>query len=519
MKEDIDLVNFDDIQNLLWRAEGILAIVNIHGNYLSEEDKAVATQLITSQRANLDRLFTVYRDELVPLLDSIRENERKLKPLNDKLMTAVMMAKQMNGEENVTERGTMVEAVANEAEAMQNGVALVNEPVSAVPVGVDTSEVTVTEAPNTNESQMPVATENQFVTEVPAESGIVAIEAPNASEPPAPVIADENQTATEAPMSFTAGEIPVTTGSSDTNETPAPVTVDENQFVTETPNANDIVVTETPDMNVTPAPVVAGENVTVAPVEGGFIATEAPAVVEEESAIPFVLSPIDEDVAPAVSEEEKTAEEETVAAQPEGTPEAMAADLMISTDDVAEEVTEEEATEKIEQYIKMSDATVKAILVSKSQCEKLLASRTAQKALLGGGEETTNDVVADVSGLPSVDAGVGETVVALPTDGLLASENKEGEGSELPAAESANEAGEDAVIPMISGEAAEASSDAQNNQNELQLMIEQANTLYKEGKVTEAQALFEKIGAMNKGEEGGEANSAASEEPAVLVKK
>ena len=51
-------------------------------------------------------------------------------------------------------------------------------------------------------------------------------------------------------------------------------------------------------------------------------------------------------------------------------------------------------------------------------------------------------------------------------------------------------------------------------------MIEQANGLYKEGKVAEAQALFEKIGAMNKGAQAdASATDAQAEAGSVLVKK
>ena len=50
-------------------------------------------------------------------------------------------------------------------------------------------------------------------------------------------------------------------------------------------------------------------------------------------------------------------------------------------------------------------------------------------------------------------------------------------------------------------------------------MIEQANALYKEGKTAEAQALFEKIGTMNKEAASGDASSEVAEDAAVLVKK
>ena len=65
------------------------------------------------------------------------------------------------------------------------------------------------------------------------------------------------------------------------------------------------------------------------------------------------------------------------------------------------------------------------------------------------------------------------------------------------------------LILEIPGSASVEVPAVQTNHNNLQMMIEQANILYKEGKVAEAQALFEKIGSMNK----------ANVDAAVLVKK
>ena len=50
-------------------------------------------------------------------------------------------------------------------------------------------------------------------------------------------------------------------------------------------------------------------------------------------------------------------------------------------------------------------------------------------------------------------------------------------------------------------------------------MIEQANALYKEGKTAEAQALFEKIGAMNKETTGEGATAEVADAAKVLVKQ
>ena len=59
------LDSLDKIIDLIWHEEGRLAITNRYGAYLSDEEKTQATPLITSQKANMDRLFTIYRDVFV----------------------------------------------------------------------------------------------------------------------------------------------------------------------------------------------------------------------------------------------------------------------------------------------------------------------------------------------------------------------------------------------------------------------------------------------------------------------
>ena len=538
------LDSLDKIIDLIWHEEGRLAIINRYGAYLSDDEKAQATQLITSQKANMDRLFTIYRDELLPLMHEVRRNSEAMDPLFDKLLTSAMIARQMNGEQNVTEQSTVIDAVRTEEAAMQDGTALVNNTGAGVaPAEVASSEVSGEGVEN--------------AVEVTATEGSDVVGA--VSEPAGDSVVPTEETVSES--QFNLGDV----ANAGTGEGASDASVDTSSVVEE----SQAVSNENP---LGSGVEIAGETTSSegasaegAPVEGGSDNSEVTlSSMEEESAAPFVLSPIDEDVAPAVTEEEAKKAEETIAQadQQLGTIDAMKTDIMAST-----ELTEEEKTEKLEQYTRISDVAVKAILVTKAQCEKLLASRASQKALLSPkAEEVTADVTStdEVVALPDLSAGEGEAVVALPAaDGEAATTEEKKEdgvvipaiGSDAPASDAPvtsdnaeATATDGVVLPMIGADApasdapaaeavasdavvsdlvleipgaapSEAATDAQNSQNELQTMIEQANALYKEGKTAEAQALFEKIGTMNKEAASGDASSEVAEDAAVLVKK
>ena len=527
------LDSLDKIIDLIWHEEGRLAIINRYGAYLSDEEKTQATQLITSQKANMDRLFTIYRDELLPLMHDVRKNSDVMNPLFDKLLASAMIARQMNGEQNVTEQSTVIDAVRSEAAAMQEGTALVNN--------ADVNASTSTEVPPV-ETTAVVSGENN-------DQAVVA----ETSE--AAIVEGGTGVAVEGGSEITTGnENPVMIEATGDAQVAGATVGDSTVFVP----AEGSVASEIP-VAVSDTPVGGSEN---ALGENNPPSSEVTlSSVEEESSLPFVLSPIDSDVAPAVSEDEAKKAEETVAAadQQLGAIDAVKTDIMAST-----ELTEEEKEEKLEQYTRISDVAVKAILVTKAQCEKLLASRASQKALLKPVENAASEEVSDgVVALPDLTASEGEAVVALPASAgasapAEAATTEEGVvipaiGGDTPAADvSATEektaiaTGDGLVLPMIGGDApvaetpiagtnagevtasdlvleipGAASTDSpveQNGQNDLQAMIEQANALYKEGKVAEAQALFEKIGTMSKESQGG-STSEVAEDAAVLVKK
>ena len=79
------LDSIDKILDVIWQEEGRLAIINRYGAFLSDEEKVQATQLITSQKANMDRLFGIYRDELLPLMEDISKNSEAMESLFNKL--------------------------------------------------------------------------------------------------------------------------------------------------------------------------------------------------------------------------------------------------------------------------------------------------------------------------------------------------------------------------------------------------------------------------------------------------
>ena len=521
MKNDSKaLSSLDEILDLIWREEGRLAIINQYGTYLSDEEKTLATQLLTGQKANMDRLFTIYRDELLPLIQDVFKKSDAMNPLFDKLLASTMIAKQMNGEKNVTEQTVVIDAVRSEEAAMEAGTALVNN--DEITASGENAEVPL----NATGGEVAPAQETASVvaesTEEPLNAGgdVTGV----ADEAAATAVGEE----TVGGSQFNLGESATNTEVVGTDLASGSSFAEESAVAAENPLGSGL--SETADSAV----AASGDGS-----EGGSANEAVLSDVNEESSTPFVLSPIDEDVAPAVSEEEAKKAEETIAAadQQLGAIESVKTDIVQST-----ELTEEEKTEKLAQYTRISDVAVKAILVTKAQCEKLLASRVSQKALLKPTETEVSTEVSDgVVALPDLTASEGETVVALPpVESVTADTNNAETGVVIPAigGEASTTETPAAEIPAVenSGAAANGSevsasdlvleipgavsteTPVENAQNDLQSMIEQANTLYKEGKVAEAQALFEKIGAMNKDNQGGSA-SEVTEDAAVLVKK
>lgn len=552
----------EEFLDAIYYEEGRLALINKLGPALSDEDKAKATQLITAQRGNLDRLLELFKKDLEPLMSDICKNGEAMAPLVSKLLSTGTQVYQVeestNSNEAVMIAGAPVEAapvndISNDTAVMVNAdvsagdtTIVADAPVAEVP----TADSTTSEVA----SDVPVApAENNEVVAASGDTTVVAegatMEGVGDNAPAAEITSNE----VAAPAEGNGGE----------------VVTSENSAVTSDGTGSEVAAEVPADAPVTEA----------APVE---------------EAAPFVLSPMDEDVAPVPSKEEVQAAEEGVAAadQQLQTIEGMKSDIINDTS-----LTDTEKTVSLGKYTRMTADAVRAILVTKAQYEKLLASRDAQKGLLkpeGGLTEATGDAVAAEEASAEVsasgDAVTEEGTLTIPgaADTTAASESAAPEAS---ATEAAPEVGGDSVIPAIvggdnapveaaastdngggflptietgtdtsstiandapvegalvlpminndgaatapvaeatSGELvipgavsapAENASAEASGANELQAMIEQANALYKEGKTAEAQALFEKIGAMNKESTGDGASAEVADAAKVLVKQ
>lgn len=174
----------------------------------------------------------------------------------------------------------------------------------------------------------------------------------------------------------------------------------------------------------------------------------------------FVLSPIDDGVLPA-----------PIDSQTAMTPEqgiSVANQQLQAVQDVKQEIindpqlTDEEKQKAIDRYTRATADVVKAILVTKAQYEKLAASKQSQQALVSSNQE------------------------------VVSSSTEKSDASSL------------------------LTSDIQDKQKEMEIMMNQANTLYKEGKTQEAQEIYNKISDMNKAIQAPAATETA---PAELVKK
>ena len=470
--------------------EGRLALINKYGPMLSDEEKVKATELITKQRASLDRLFQIYKNELDPVMLEISETSSLMEPLVEKLLFA--------------------DKVARNVAAVQ--------------------EATGENSVNSTEENNPLAMAAKY-TETPVP---VATEAPVVVETPAPVAASEETVPVETPA-------PVATETEAVVETPAPTIAPAVEETAPVVNG-EAVVAPASDLVIPAAGESEVHEATADAVENAASGESATNTVESAAGAlsGFVLSPIDEDIAPVPTKEEVKAAEEGVAAADQ---QLQAVDLMKTEIESNPNLTEEEKKEELEKYRRITEGAVRAILVTKAQYEKLLASRVAQKALLGDEkkEEASVDAV-----IPAI---AGETAVEGAVADVAPAENTSTEGAVIPAivtdtpAESnavevpAAETGEavvalptiedganvtppgatgEAILPTIEIPGATPAGGDTSNANELQTMIEQGNALYKEGKTEEAEAVFNQVGELNKEIQG---TIPTVEEAKVLVKE
>ena len=538
----------EEFLDAIYYEEGRLALINKLGPALSDEDKTTATQLITEQRANLDRLLDLFKNDLEPLMSDICKNGEAMAPLVSKLLSTGTQVQQVVESTTNNTEAVMIAAPAEEVSTNDTAVMVNADVQPSEPVMVADASVEET----TNSVAIEGATDGSIGSagnnDVVATGGEAAIVTDGA------VVTDG------ATVEGTSSEVaPPTEG-----------------------NGGEVAATE--------SAAVSAEGT------GSEVAAEVPAEATNdapvEEAAPFVLSPMDEDVAPVPTKEETQAAEEGIAAADQQLQaiEGMKNDIINDTS-----LTDTEKTVSLGKYTRMTADTVRAILVTKAQYEKLLASRDAQKGLLkpeGGltaatgdavaAEETKDEVALTIPGTadttPATEGATSEAstaaavvessadspipaivggdsasaeatassdnggVLELPTAGGTTTENTPAEASPATNAASTESA---LVLPMINNDNASAEqsaaveqtggvlelptaggtttenapAEAQGGSNELQAMIEQANALYKEGKTAEAQALFEKIGAMNKETTGEGATAEVADAAKVLVKQ
>ena len=518
------LAVLDKLVDSIIYEEGRLALINKYGPMLSDEEKVKATELITKQRASLDRLFQIYKNELDPVMLEISETSSIMEPLVEKLLFADKVARNVAAVQEATGENPFNNVEENNPLAM---------------------------AAKYTETPVPVATEAPVVVETPAP--VAASEETAPVETPAPVAASEETAPVETPAPVQADS------AAEVVETPAPVAT-ETETVVETP-----APTIAPAVEET-APVVNGEAVVasaetpasdlVIPAAGESEVHEATADAVENAASDeaatntvesaagalsgFVLSPIDEDIAPVPTKEEVKAAEEGVAAADQ---QLQAVDLMKTEIESNPNLTEEEKKEELEKYRRITEGAVRAILVTKAQYEKLLASRAAQKALLGNEkkeEASVDAVIPAIAGEAAVEGAVADVAPAenTATEGavipaIVTDTPAESNAVEVPAAETGEAvvalptiedganvtppgATGEAILPTIEIPGATPAGGDTSNANELQTMIEQGNALYKEGKTEEAEAVFNQVGELNKEIQG---TIPTVEEAKVLVKE
>lgn len=489
--------------------EGRLALINKYGPMLSDEEKVKATELITKQRASLDRLFQIYKNELDPVMLEISETSSLMEPLVEKLLFADKGARNVAAVQEATGENSVNSTEENNPLAMAASVA---------------------------ETPVPVATEAPVVVETPAP--VAASEETAPVETPAPVQTDSAAEVVETPA-------PVATETETVVETPAPTIAPAVEEAAPVVNGEAVVASaETPASDlVIPAALESEVHEATADAVENAAAGEAATNTVESAAgalSGFVLSPIDEDIAPVPTKEEVKAAEEGVAAADQ---QLQAVDLMKTEIESNPNLTEEEKKEELEKYRRITEGAVRAILVTKAQYEKLLASRATQKALLGGEkreEASVDAVIPAIAGEAAVEGAVADVapVENTATEGavipaIVTDTPAESNAVEVPAAETGEAvvalptiedganvtppgATGEAILPTIEIPGASPAGGDTSNANELQTMIEQGNALYKEGKTEEAEAVFNQVGELNKEIQG---TIPTVEEAKVLVKE
>ena len=435
--QQVKAVLFDKV----YREQGLVDILTRQLESFDPEKQQRLSTLFTKQKEDIENVLGILSEFDIKMKDILATSKEIMEISEAKESSDVhvsLVETQVNSDVGVVENaGVNSETVENagvNSETVENAEVPVSEEV------VTSTETIPTEEVNTNSDV------GLVIPGVVVDAATVGGEQVN------------------APVSAEPG---VVTGSDVVSQPVIEIPGQEVKAVEQEPVATvtDTTVVESPVPEVVGSmeqQVVAPTNEVIQiPGQTGSIDEEVPV----ENTGSFVLSPIDEDVAPVQNNDVAVANGIALADSQlqtiEGVKNEIASDPNLS---------EEERHVALERYVRATENTVKAILVTKMQYEKLGSSRPTQKALLesrknsaGQGSVSVTDAVQSNASQVVGDAGVEvkadeQTLIA---NGLLE--------------------------PTV-----------QDKQKEMQMMMEQANTLYKAGQTQEAQALFDKVSAMNK---------------------
>lgn len=468
----------------VYREQGIVDILTKRLQTFNPEDQQRLMTIFTKQKEDIEKIISLL-DDVGVKYSEILENSKEIMNIT-------------NGNSQVASQAPVAEVTAtNDVDSAKDDVVSV---VVDKPVDESTAVITPVETEKVTSDVISNVGGDQVVAPVSAEAGVVTgsevvsqpvIETPqqetpvvNQSEPV--IVSNEEQNvmtntenAENAPALVPEVSTPTVTESAPIEGAVASAETVTNDGSNLESGASQEVPVVPPVENVPATDNAKAEEMQTAttevvqiPGQTGPIEDEPVSSTSDASEVTsdFVLSPIDEGIAPTPPAEE------VPVAQEQASDDGIKQDIIPDASS-----TTETQSEELPKYTRTTTGTVKAILVTKVQHEKLSASRSTQKALLNaqqdGNEAVDNNApVADVaSAAPVADASaVVETPVSTTESTPVQSDEQ----------------------TLISNGLLEPT--VQDKQKEMQVMMEQANTLYNEGKTQEAQALFDKVSAMNK---------------------
>lgn len=481
-------ISMKDVLDVLLIEKGRLALIDSISSSLSEDEKTIVLDLVATQKGNIEHAFNLYR-EFQPLVSMIDSTGKELVPYIDTFLSSGVSSSIVETEGNsyninpefFVEEGPVMETSITESPDLTAGSETMTNETSEN-VTEENSVVETAEITEEATASVDVDAENSIDTAVVDSAASEEVPVSNDG-----VIENNAEVAAEETSDLTAG----LTLSSDVGSDSGA------QMVPEPVSAETGVVTGS---EVVTIPGNEPQNEAALPVvnEADVPSTELDNVSNEEEAnvdlAEFVLSPIDEGVITSPVEKQEAGESVDASEK-----------QLQASDDIKNEIvtdtnlSDDEKQAALEKYTRATENMVKAILVTKTQYEKLLVSRDTQKALMNSKNSTNgNDVVVPLATETSDASQVVLPTIAPPSDVVLPSVDSASQVvlPTIATDTNSNPTGElNSVIALPSVDSTVDS--AKSKQQQLQMMMEQANNLYKEGKTQEAQALFNQISAIN----------------------